>query len=408
MSQVEAHAVEMPPASHATIAHDSFRFVLIATIAFLTLVDLFATQAILPSLARKYDVSPATMGVAVNASTFGMAVAGLLIAFFGRELDRRNGIWISLAVLAIPTTWLAFVDSIGAFAALRVAQGLCMASAFTLTMAYLAEHFTAGRATAALSAYVTGNVASNVFGRMLSATVADQLGIATNFLVFAGLNLCGAALVYVTLMRAAKMMKTGNGHGVHLRDMAALFANRQLSAAFVVGFLILFVFIGTYTYVNFRLTAPEIGLAPMALGFVYLVFLPSLVTTPLAGAVANRLGTPLGVAATLSIAIVGMLLSLPANLPLVLLGLTLVAVGTFLAQAMATGFVGRTAASDQRAAASGIYLSSYYAGGLAGSFVLGQVYDRAGWTACVWVLAAVLALGVLASRLLVTKVHAAG
>jgi predicted MFS family arabinose efflux permease len=403
MSQVEAQAAEMPSASHATIAHDSYRYLLIAIIAFLTLVDLFATQAILPSLARKYDVSPATMGVAVNASTFGMAIAGLLIAFFGRDLDRRNGIWISLAVLAIPTVLLAFVESIGLFAVLRVAQGLCMASAFTLTMAYLAEHFTAGRATAALSAYVTGNVASNVFGRMLSATVADQLGIATNFLVFAGLNLCGAALVYVTLMRASKVMKTGNGHAVSLHDMAALFANRQLSGAFAIGFLILFAFIGTYTYVNFRLTAPEIGLGAMTLGFVYLVFLPSLVTTPLAGAVANRLGTPFGIASTLAIAVVGMLLCLPANLPVVLLGLTLVAIGTFLAQAMATGFVGRTAASDQRAAASGIYLSSYYAGGLAGSFVLGQVYVTAGWAACVWVLVGVLTLGMLAARLLVKK-----
>ena len=62
-----------------------------------------------------------------------------------------------------------------------------------------------------------------------------------------------------------------------------------------------------------------------------------------------------------------------------LAGLALVAVGTFLAQAIATGHVGRTATRD-KAAASGIYLASYYAGGLVGSFVLGQVFDRLGWT----------------------------
>ena len=44
--------------------------------AFLTVVDLFATQAILPSLVRHYQVSPAAMGFAVNASTMGMAVSG--------------------------------------------------------------------------------------------------------------------------------------------------------------------------------------------------------------------------------------------------------------------------------------------------------------------------------------------
>ena len=41
--------------------------------AFLTVVDLFATQAILPALTAAYGVTPAAMGFAVNASTIGMA-----------------------------------------------------------------------------------------------------------------------------------------------------------------------------------------------------------------------------------------------------------------------------------------------------------------------------------------------
>lgn len=386
------------PSGRAALGADSWRYGVIALIAFLTLVDLFATQAILPSLAKKYAVSPSTMGVAVNASTFGMAVAGLAIAFFGRGIDRRRGIWISLAVLAIPTTLLAFTQDIRLFALLRVCQGLCMASAFTLTMAYLAEHFSAGRATAALSAYVTGNVASNVFGRMLSASVAEELGISVNFLTFAALNLMGALLVFFTLTKTAQMLRCSeHGSSRRVGDMFRLFSNPQLSCSFAVGFLVLFVFIGTYTYVNFRLTGEAIGLSPMALGFVYLVFLPSLVTTPLAGSIAGRIGPGTGIVVTLGIAIAGVLLCLPEHLPVVLVGLTLVGIGTFLAQAMATGHVGRVAGAE-RAAASGIYLSSYYAGGLVGSFVLGQVYDRLGWSACVWVLAAMLALAALTAH----------
>ena len=49
-----------------------FRNFTIAPMAFLTLVDLFATQAI-QTLARHYPVSPAAMGLALNASTIGMA-----------------------------------------------------------------------------------------------------------------------------------------------------------------------------------------------------------------------------------------------------------------------------------------------------------------------------------------------
>ncbi|WP_246680360.1 MFS transporter [Mesorhizobium sp. B2-8-9] len=382
-------------------AADSWRFGLIALIAFLTLVDLFATQAILPSLVVKFGVSRATMGFAVNASTFGMAVAGIAVALFGRGIDRRNGIWISLAILAIPTTLLSQTDNIVVFALLRVVQGLCMSTAFTLTMAYLAEHFSARQTTSALAAYVTGNVASNFFGRLMSAAVADTFGISTNFLTFAALNLLGAALVWFTWQKTSAMMPAdAEGQPARAAWKAPL-RNAELRACFAIGFLILFVFIGTFTYVNFQLVAVPLSLTPMALGAVYFVFLPSMLTTPLAGRVASGLGPRMGVGATLGPAIIGLLLLLAPSLPVVLAGMALVAVGTFLAQAIATGHVSRTASRD-RAAASGIYLASYYAGGLAGSFLIGQIYDRVDWTACVIVLVAVLASAIAIARVLQT------
>src|SRR4249920_1320394 len=134
---LEAAAMQM----HAHSSGSLQRTVVIGLTAFLTLVDLFATQAILPSLTRAYGVTPAAMGLAVNASTFGMAVASLLVAFFGRRIDQRSGILISLALLSIPTLLLAIAPNLASFAALRVVQGLFMASAFTLTLAYLGQHY---------------------------------------------------------------------------------------------------------------------------------------------------------------------------------------------------------------------------------------------------------------------------
>ncbi|WP_183914683.1 MFS transporter [Rhizobium lentis] len=386
---------EQPLAStHADkkLRTDSWRFGLIALIAFLTLVDLFAAQAVLPSLVERFQVSRATMGFAVNASTFGMAVAGLLVAFFGGGVDRRNGIWISLALLSIPTTLLAFADNIIVFAALRVLQGLCMSTAFTLTAAYLSEHFSAGKTVGALAAYVTGNVASNLFGRMLSAAIAGVGGLSLNFLIFAGLNLLGAALVWFTLKKTANMMRTNNRGSVASRIWSVHLADPDLRRVFVIGFLILFVFIGTYTYVNFQIVA--LGVAPMALGLVYLVFLPSIVTTPFAGKLASYVGSKAAMVLTLAMAVLGLVALLSRNLPIILAGLTLVAIGTFLAQAIATGIIGGRATSD-KAGASGIYLASYYTGGMIGSLALGQVYDHLGWNACVFVLITALGAAML-------------
>src|SRR5215475_6480221 len=157
------------------------RSVVIALTAFLTLVDLFATQAILPMLAEHYGVSPGQMGLASNSSTFGMLVSGLAVGYFSSSIDRRRGILISLVLLSVPTTLLAYAPNIAIFALLRVMQGLCMASAFTLTLAYLGEHYSAQDSASAFAAYITGNVASNLIGRLVSAGVADHFGIAANF-----------------------------------------------------------------------------------------------------------------------------------------------------------------------------------------------------------------------------------
>src|SRR6516162_2083436 len=82
------------------------RSIVIGATAFLTLVDLFATQAILPFLTRHYGVTPAAMGFAVNACTMGMALAGLVVGFFSPHIDHRLGILASLVLLAIPTACL--------------------------------------------------------------------------------------------------------------------------------------------------------------------------------------------------------------------------------------------------------------------------------------------------------------
>lgn len=375
-----------------------FRSFVIGLTAFLTVVDLFATQAILPSLTRHYSVTPAAMGFAVNASTFGMAVAGLVVGFLSPHINRRTGILLSLMLLAIPTSLLASAPNLTVFTALRIAQGLCMASAFALTLAYLGEQCSAMDAGGAFAAYITGNVASNLVGRLISAAVADGLGLAWNFYFFAALNLAGAVLVYFTIKRV-QPMHAMMPPGSPLAATIAHWRDPRLRSAFGIGFCILFAFIGTFTFVNFVLVRPPLSLGMMDLGLVYFVFLPSVVTTLLAGKVASRLGTRPTIWSSLVVAGLGLPLMLAPHLGEVLTGMVLVGVGTFFAQAAATGFVGQTA-TDNRGVASGTYLACYFCGGLVGTAVLGRMFDSYGWHACVAGVGAALAVaGLLTFRL---------
>lgn len=368
----------MPAAS----AVPPLELLVIGLTAFLTVVDLFATQALLPALAVHYEVSPAAMGFAVNACTLGMAAGGLSIALFSDRIDRRGGILVSLLVLSIPTLMLAYAPNLTVFAGLRVVQGLCMAAAFGLTLAHLGERYTGEQSASAFAAYITGNVASNLIGRLVATAVVDHAGLAANFVVFAGLNLAGAALVYGTVSRIPVRQSACADEAVCLQKWWAHVQVPEMCAGFAIGFCILFAFIGTFTYVNFVLVAQPLAVEMMTLGFIYFVFLPSIVTTPLAGPVAKKMGHRSALWAALAIAGAGLPLLVVPWLPAVLAGMVLVAVGTFFAQALATGFVSR-AARFNRASASGIYLASYFAGGLIGSAILGQIFDHWGWAACV-------------------------
>ena len=149
-----------------------------------------------------------------------------------------RGILISLVLLSIPTRSLAYAPDLTVFTFLRVMQGLCMASAFTLTLAYLGEHYSAPDSASAFAAYITGNVASNLIGRLVSAGVADHFGLAANFYFFAVLNLLGALLVYFTVEKTPPMRATGLGMGspfsawiMHLRTRPCARASPSASAS---------------------------------------------------------------------------------------------------------------------------------------------------------------------------------
>jgi predicted MFS family arabinose efflux permease len=311
----------------------------------------------------------------------GMAVAGLAVAVFAKRIDRGLGILVSLALLSIPTALLAVAPDLTTFTVLRIAQGLCMASAFTLMLAYLGEECSAMDAGGAFAAYITGNVASNLIGRLVSAGIADHLGLASNFYFFAVLNLAGAVLVYFTVAEAAPMEQTRTGGPLSIRGVAQPPA--QSTTARVLRHRFLHpVRLHRNVYLRQFRSGTSAPVARPDGTRLRLFRVPALGRD-------NAVGGPERSSLRNAADIVGLsgagrgrfAASSAAQSPAVLLGMVLIGVGTFFAQATATGFVSRAATAD-RGSASGIYLACYFAGGLVGTAVLGQIFDRIGWPAC--------------------------
>jgi MFS transporter, YNFM family, putative membrane transport protein len=200
-----------------------------------------------------------------------------------------------------------------------------------------------------------------------------------------------------TAFRSASPMRMAAGGSHFWSAWTRHLADPRLGRAFAIGFLILFGFIGVFTYVGFVLTTPPIALDAARTALVFFCFAPSLLTTPLAGGAARRWGAHRVVPVALLLSVGGLAPLLLPSAWAVFAGLVLVSGGTFFAQAIATGYVGLTAESD-RAAASGLYLAAYYTGGLAGAAIVGQLFDRAGWSAALAGVAAALTVAAWLGR----------
>jgi YNFM family putative membrane transporter len=359
---------------------------IMALASFFTLVDLFGPQAIVPVLTNAFATSPGRMGIIVNAATLGMAVTGIATACVADRFERKRVMVTALLLLALPTMLVAFADNLYAFAALRIAQGSFMCVGFMVAIAYIAEEWgPCGTAPVVMSAYVTGNVAANMLGRMITGAAAQFANWHVAFLTMAALNLSGAVLLYAVLPRSRHFNRVAPKSSI-FTSMQLHLADPRLNAACLVGFLILFGFIGMFTYVNFRLSRPPFDLSPTTLGLLYAVFVVSLVATPVAGLTIKRFGHRLALMAGSGISVAGAIMTLSDALPIVMTGLALVGGGTFFCQAVATGFTGHIA-KHAKAAASGLYLTAYYAGGIVGATSLAAVYGFWGWSGCVAVIA---------------------
>jgi len=176
------------------------------------------------------------------------------------------------------------------------------------------------------------------------------------------------------------------------------FFNPPIVATFAVGFVVLFVFVATFTYVNFYLAAPPFELSTSALGAIFIVYLFAVVMTPLTGHLIRRIGRRALVMITAPIWCLGLLITLVPSLPVIIAGLAIVSACGFAVQTASTSLLAQRA-TVARSSAVGLYVAFYYVGGSAGAALPAVVWAHAGWPGCVaLVIAAVVVMTALVAR----------
>jgi YNFM family putative membrane transporter len=363
--------------------------------------DMYVTQPLLPVLAEEFGVGAARAGLTVSAVVLAIAAASTVYGPLSDALGRRRVMSGATALLAIATLACAFAPSFGALVALRAAQGALVPGMTAVSVAYAGDRFQVRDLPAVVAGIIAASVVGGLVGRVLAGAVAAHLGWRAAFALFAAVTAVAAALLWRGLVDGAAREPRGvsaawAGMLGHLRDP-------RLVGAYLVGGALFFGWIGIFTYLPFHLSGPPYRLSTAAVSSVYLVYAAGVLASPVAGRLSGRVPARRLIAVGLAVEAAGMAILLVRPLPLVVVGLVVMVLGTFTAQAVAPAFVNVTATSA-KGGASALYLTSYYVGGTLGSVLPGLAFQAGGWPGVVLCCAGAVGVALLANALLCGRV----
>ena len=347
---------------------------------------MYSTQAILPELSRDFGISPSRAGLSISVVVLAVAIGGFVWGPVSDRIGRPRAIRMASLLLVPPTLGVALAPGFEVLLVCRTLQGLCMPGLLAVGAPYVVEAFVPRIGARAMGYYVSALVAGGLVGRLGVALASSLVGwrVAIGFLAVLPLV---AAIAMRRGLPEPELPSRGGGIARHL-------TNPRLLGVAIGGGALFFTFIGTFTYVTYRLEEPPFSYSVAVASLVFLLWLTGL-AGPLAGRVADRVGWQRLALGTVVLSAAGVLLTLPDVLPLLVLGLACIA-GAMFTGYTATQLGVSDVARVDRGAASALYFSIYYGAGALGAYLPGLAWQEWGWD------------GVAASGLVALTLAAAG
>jgi YNFM family putative membrane transporter len=350
----------------------------------------YSTQAILPALSAEFDVSPARAGLSISVVVVALGLGAWIWGPFSDRYGRKRSIVLASWLLVPPTVGAALAPTFPLLLAFRGLQGLCMPGLLTAGVPYVTEAFAPRIGGRAMGYYIAALVTGGLIGRLGVGLLAAAAG----WRVAIGLLAALPAAAAVVMQRSLLDLPSARSESGRLRTIGRQLRNPRLLRATAVGTAFFFTFVGTFSYVVYRLERPPFSLGEGARSLVFVLWTLG-VLGPTVGRLSDRLGWRRLALCSLALAAVGLALSLPAWLPSLVVGLACVTVGNFAGVTAAQ--IGVTGSTEvDRGATMSVYFSLYYLIGSTGAYLPGLAWERFGWDGVVATGGAALAFATIA------------
>ncbi len=371
---------------------------------FATFSLLYCVQPVLPEFAAHFGLGAASSSLALSVCTCCLAVAIFLTGALSEGRDKRRLMFASMGLAALCNVAAAYAPTWGILLVARALEGMLLGGVPAVAMAYLADEIHPRGLGFSMGLYIGGTAFGGMAGRVGMSVLADHFGWQAAMATVGALGLL-AALGFLALLprgtcavsppkSSSGLMKFNVRH--HLRAWQSHLGTPCLPLLFSLAFALMGVFVSLFNYAGFRLALPPYELSQTQIGLIFCVYTFGVAASPIAGALADRLGRGpvlLGGVITMSL---GVLITLAAPLWLVVAGIAVLTFGFFVAHSVASGWVGQLALKS-KGHASSLYLLAYYAGSSVLGSLGGWFWEWERWPALVAFSLVLLACGLWAA-----------
>jgi predicted MFS family arabinose efflux permease len=355
---------------------------LLATACGLSVANTYYVQPLLDAIATDLHAGHAATGLLVTVGQLGYAAGLVLLVPLGDLVDRRRLVTGALLVAALGLAAAGLAPGLGALGLALAVVGITSVVAqilipFAATLAPAAER---GRIVGAV---MTGLMVGSLLSRTLAGIVGQVAGWRTMFWLGAVAILALAILLWRRLPHVAPTVSMP--YGRLLRSVGTLVARepvlRRRSIYGALAFALMSVF---WTTLAFVLSGAPYGFGEAAIGVFSLIGIPAAFAAPFVGRFADRGGARHATGAYLGLIALGLVIALAGTTHLIALAAAAVLI-TGGAQALHVTNQSEIYALDAsaRSRITTAYMTSFFAGGTAGSALAATAYAASGWTAVV-------------------------
>ncbi|MBP6083713.1 MAG: MFS transporter [Providencia sp.] len=364
------------------------------TVGFATFALLYFVQPILPLLSQDFNISPATASLSLSLSTGLMALGLLITGPISDAIGRKNVMVISLTCAALFTLLSSVMQSWQGILIARALVGLSLSGVAAVAMTYLSEEIHPSYVALSMGLYISGNSLGGMSGRLMTGVIADYYSWRVAVVILGSLALIAAIGFWRLLppsqhFRASSLKPKSLWVNLHLH-----FRDKGLPWLFVEGFVLMGGFVTMYNYIGYRLLEGPYYFSQSTVGILSLIYLTGTYSATKTGSLTLKYGFGNILIAAIALMLAGILLTLHANIWIILLGMTALTTGFFAAHSVASSWVGRRA-KRARGQASSLYLFSYYAGSSIAGTIGGIFWLNYGWNGVAFFIAVILLLGVM-------------